>query len=53
LLRLQRGLKCAWTDQTVKADMSSWLVNTTGQENRWIPTDLYQEHNNLLIKKMH
>ncbi|KAF9141508.1 hypothetical protein BGX20_007403, partial [Mortierella sp. AD010] len=33
--------------------MSSWLVNTTGLPNRWLPTDLYQEHNNLLIKTIY
>lgn len=33
--------------------MSSWLVNTTGQKDRWIPADLFQEHNNLLTKTIH
>ncbi|ORZ04325.1 hypothetical protein BCR41DRAFT_199438 [Lobosporangium transversale] len=52
LLHLHCGFTYSWTEQTSHAVMSSWPVNTTGQENRWIPTDLFQEHNNLLIKKI-
>lgn len=40
-------------ESTKVAVTSSWLVNTTGQLNWWIPADLHQEHNNLLIKTIH
>lgn len=53
LLHLHCGLAYTWTEKTLDAITSSWLVNTTGQPNRWIPTDLHQEHNNLLIKTIH
>ncbi|KAG0316252.1 hypothetical protein BG000_004923 [Podila horticola] len=53
LLRLHCGLAYTWTENTANAVTSSWLVNTTGQPNRWIPADLHQEHNNLLIKTIH
>ncbi|KAI8356222.1 hypothetical protein B0O80DRAFT_384940 [Mortierella sp. GBAus27b] len=39
--------------QHTKAILSSWLVNTKGKENSWLPSDLYQEHNNLLTKTVH
>jgi hypothetical protein len=53
LLHLHCGFRYAWTEQAKRAFMSSWLVNTTGKENRWLPADLYQEHCNLLIKVIH
>ncbi|KAF9896408.1 hypothetical protein BX616_007517, partial [Lobosporangium transversale] len=52
LLHLHCGFAYSWSKQTKDAVRSSWLVNTTGQPNRWIPADLYQEHNNLLIKNL-
>ncbi|KAG0308588.1 hypothetical protein BGZ99_001111 [Dissophora globulifera] len=53
LLHLHCGLSYTWTEKTKDAITSSWLINTTGQPNRWIPADLHQEHNNLLIKTIH
>jgi hypothetical protein len=53
LLRLVYGIRRAWSPQWKKAVMSSWLINTEGKASRWIPADLYQEHNNLLIKTMY
>ncbi|KAF9322135.1 hypothetical protein BG006_002474 [Podila minutissima] len=53
LLRLHCGLYYSWEDKEKDVILSSMLVNTTGQPNRWIPTDLYQEHNNLLTKVVH
>ncbi|KAF9306638.1 hypothetical protein BG003_000957, partial [Podila horticola] len=53
LLHLHCGLAYTWTEKTADAITSSSLVNTTGQPNRWIPADLHQEHNNLLIKTIH
>ncbi|KAI1314785.1 hypothetical protein EDD11_001713 [Mortierella claussenii] len=50
LLRLVYGIRRAWSLQWKKGLMSSWLINTEGKAGRWIPADLYQEHNNLLIK---
>ncbi|KAG0010826.1 hypothetical protein BGZ81_002531, partial [Podila clonocystis] len=50
LLRLHCGLFYSWEGNEKDVILSSMLVNTTGQPNRWIPTDLYQEHNNLLTK---
>jgi hypothetical protein len=53
LLRLHCGLFYSWKGDKKEVILSSMLVNTTGQPNRWIPTDLYQEHNNLLTKVVH
>lgn len=53
LLRLTYGMRYAWSDLQKKAIMSSWLINPKGKANEWIPADLYQEHNNLLIKTIH
>ncbi|KAG0012513.1 hypothetical protein BGZ82_002575, partial [Podila clonocystis] len=53
LLHLHCGLHYSWPSQMKRAVMSSWLVNTTGKPNRWFPSDLYQEHNNLSIKVIH
>ncbi|KAF9975643.1 hypothetical protein BGZ75_000451, partial [Mortierella antarctica] len=53
LLHLHCGLSYAWTPKAKHAIMSSWLVNTSGKPNRWLPADLYQEHNNLLTKVIH
>ncbi|KAF9176923.1 hypothetical protein BGZ51_009411 [Haplosporangium sp. Z 767] len=53
LLHLHCGLSYSWTPKTKEAVLSSLVVNTSGQENRWIPADLYQEHNNLLTKTIH
>ncbi|KAI8360988.1 hypothetical protein B0O80DRAFT_493615 [Mortierella sp. GBAus27b] len=53
LLRLMYGFRYAWSPQRKNAIISSWLVNTSGVEDKWIPADLYQEHNNLLTKSIH
>ncbi|KAG0041231.1 hypothetical protein BGZ83_002139 [Gryganskiella cystojenkinii] len=53
LLRLHCGISYSWKGEEKDVILSSMLVNTTGQPNRWIPTDLYQEHNNLLTKVVH
>ncbi|KAI1291236.1 hypothetical protein EDD11_009069 [Mortierella claussenii] len=53
LLRLCCGLFHSWRSEERHVTLSSMLVNTTGQPNRWIPTDLHQEHNNLLTKVVH
>ena len=53
LLHLHCGIRHAWTVKAKRAFMSSWLVNTTGKKNRWLPADLYQEHCNLLVKVIH
>ncbi|KAF9537514.1 hypothetical protein EC957_008066, partial [Mortierella hygrophila] len=53
LLHLFCGLRYAWPDQAKRAILSSMLVNTTGKPNRWLATDMHQEHNNLLIKVIH
>ncbi|KAF9351207.1 hypothetical protein BGX26_010732 [Mortierella sp. AD094] len=50
LMRLHCGLRYAWSAETKQAILSSWLVNLSGTKNAWIPTDLYQEYNNLLTK---
>ncbi|KAF9942261.1 hypothetical protein BGZ65_006496 [Modicella reniformis] len=50
LLHLHCGLNYSWSADTKEAILSSWLVNTLGQENRWIATDLFQEHINRLVK---
>ncbi|KAF9980256.1 hypothetical protein BGZ65_005350 [Modicella reniformis] len=53
LLRITCDLKHSWPQSMKTAIMSSWLVNTTGKLDGWLPTDLLQEHNNLQIKKIH
>ncbi|KAK3843879.1 MAG: LOW QUALITY PROTEIN: hypothetical protein J3R72DRAFT_440193, partial [Linnemannia gamsii] len=50
LLRLAFDIRHIWTEQRTDAIFSSWLVNTTGKAGGWIPSDLYQEHNNLFTK---
>ncbi|KAG0308049.1 hypothetical protein BGZ99_001291 [Dissophora globulifera] len=53
LLHLHCGMSYSWTAKAKEAIVSSWLVNTSGREDGWIPADLYQEHNNLLTKNIH
>ncbi|KFH61866.1 hypothetical protein MVEG_12295 [Podila verticillata NRRL 6337] len=53
LLHLYCGLEHKWTKKTRQAVFESWLVNPTGEKNRFIPTDLFQEHNNRLLKDLH
>ncbi|KAI1285145.1 hypothetical protein EDD11_000936, partial [Mortierella claussenii] len=53
LLRLHCEMQYAWDTEAKRAIMSSWLINTSGDKGRWIPADLYQEHNNLLTKVIH
>ncbi|KAG0260904.1 hypothetical protein BGZ95_004331 [Linnemannia exigua] len=50
LLRLAFDIRHTWTELQTDAIFSSWLVNTTGKAGGWIPSDLYQEHNNLFTK---
>ncbi|KAG0364184.1 hypothetical protein BGX24_004744, partial [Mortierella sp. AD032] len=53
LLRLSFNIRHKWSVARKLAIFSSMLMNTAGLPNRWIPSDLYQEHNNLLIKQTH
>ncbi|KAF9969049.1 hypothetical protein BGZ73_008783 [Actinomortierella ambigua] len=53
LLRLSFLMRHAWTDEWKKAVLSSMLVNPNGFKNSWIPTDLYQEHNNCFTKEIY
>ncbi|KAF9555720.1 hypothetical protein EC968_008657, partial [Mortierella alpina] len=53
LLSMHVGFYHSWSAQTKRAVLSCVLVNPTGQKNRFIPTDLYQEHNNLKTKEVH
>ncbi|KAF9084719.1 hypothetical protein BGX29_002411 [Mortierella sp. GBA35] len=53
LLRLDFNVRHRWTEDRKNAIFSSLLMNTKGLRHRWIPSDLYQEHNNLLIKRTH
>lgn len=50
LLRLAFDIRHTWTELRTDAIFSSWLINTTGKAGGWIPSDLYQEHNNLFTK---
>ncbi|KAI8363150.1 hypothetical protein B0O80DRAFT_432848 [Mortierella sp. GBAus27b] len=52
-MRVMIGIRHGWSPQHTQAILSSWLVNTKGKENSWLPSDLYQEHNNLLTKTVH
>ncbi|KAG0340940.1 hypothetical protein BG005_003097, partial [Podila minutissima] len=53
LLHIHCTLHYVWTPEMKGRIMATWLVNTKGKENGWIPTDLYQEHNNRLIKAIY
>jgi len=50
LLRLLYGIHHAWTPEWEKRVLSSMLVNPKGVHYGWMPTDMYQENNNYLIK---
>jgi hypothetical protein len=50
LLRLLYGMRYAWTPEWEKRVLSSMLVNPKGVSCGWMPTDMYQENNNYLIK---
>lgn len=53
LLRLSYNIRHRWGMVRKDAIFSSLLMNTKGLKNHWIPSDLYQEHNNLLTKITH
>ncbi|KAF9180233.1 hypothetical protein BGZ49_005055 [Haplosporangium sp. Z 27] len=50
LMRLTYAIRCVWTETTKDVMFKSWLVNTKGEEDSFLATDLHQEHNNKLIK---
>jgi len=51
LLRMHYGVRYAWTKLRSEAIFSSMLMNTKGEEDSFIPLDLYQEFNNKLVKE--
>ncbi|KAG0334693.1 hypothetical protein BG004_000311 [Podila humilis] len=51
LLSFRYNIDYVWSPERKEAVFSSLLMNTKGQENKWIPSDLYQEHNNLFTKE--
>ncbi|KAG9319198.1 hypothetical protein KVV02_008337 [Mortierella alpina] len=53
LLRLSYNIRHVWGATRKDAISSSFLMNTKGLKNHFIPGDLYQEHNNLLTKQTH
>jgi hypothetical protein len=53
LLHIHCAIHYIWTPEMKNRILATWLVNTTGRENGWIPTDMYQEHNNKLIKAVY
>ncbi|KAF9914371.1 hypothetical protein FBU30_002591, partial [Linnemannia zychae] len=53
LLRLRYDIQHRWGADRKDAIFSSLLMNTKGLKNHFIPSDLYQEHNNRLIKQTH
>ena len=53
LLHIHCAIRYVWTPEMKRKIMTTWLVNTKGKENGWIPTDQYQEHNNKLIKAVY
>ncbi|OAQ22106.1 hypothetical protein K457DRAFT_143585 [Linnemannia elongata AG-77] len=53
LLRLRFHIQHRWSENRKNAIFSSLLMNTKGLPHRWIPSDMYQEFNNLLTKKTH
>jgi hypothetical protein len=53
LMRIMYGIRHGWSSEMTDAILSSWLVNTKGENNSWLPSDLYQEHNNLLTKTIY
>ncbi|KAF8928269.1 hypothetical protein BGZ52_003508 [Haplosporangium bisporale] len=53
LMRFIAGARHKWHPKKTRAILSTMVVNTRGTENSFIPTDLYQEHNNFLTKAVH
>ncbi|KAI9241686.1 MAG: hypothetical protein BYD32DRAFT_457684 [Podila humilis] len=53
LMRFIAGARHKWHPKKTPAILSTMVVNTRGTENSFIPTDLYQEHNNFLTKAVH
>ncbi|KAG0275081.1 hypothetical protein BGZ96_003956 [Linnemannia gamsii] len=53
LLRLNYNIRHKWSKSRKDAIFSSMLMNTKNSRNTFIPSDLYQEQNNLLIKRIH
>lgn len=53
LLHIHCAIRHVWTAEMKNKILGTWLVNTNGNENGWIPTDMYQEHNNKLIKAVY
>lgn len=53
LLHIHCAIRHVWTREMKDRIAATWLVNTKGKENGWIPTDMYQEHNNRLIKAVY
>ncbi|KAF9313771.1 hypothetical protein BG003_004855 [Podila horticola] len=53
LMRFIAGARHKWHPKKTRAILSTMVVNTRGKENSFIPTDLYQEHNNFLTKAVH
>ncbi|KAG0256910.1 hypothetical protein BGZ95_005371 [Linnemannia exigua] len=51
LLRIRYGVRYAWTKLRTEAIFSSMLKNTKGEDDSFIPLDLYQEFNNKLVKE--
>lgn len=53
LLCLSYNIQHRWGTVRKNAIFSSLLMNMKGLRNHWIPSNLYQEHNNLLMKQTH
>jgi hypothetical protein len=53
LLRFTYLTRHAWSNEWRRAVLSSMLINTRGHKDRFIPADLYQEHNNCFAKSIY
>ncbi|KAG0316399.1 hypothetical protein BG000_004876, partial [Podila horticola] len=53
LMHFHCCIKHVWDEHTKIAVLSSMLVNTSGGQYGWKPTDLYQEHHNRSIKHVY
>ncbi|KAI0693209.1 hypothetical protein BC835DRAFT_1491070 [Cytidiella melzeri] len=52
LLEVACNFEYEYSNKLKTAIMNNWLCNLTGDEGRWFPMDLMQEHNINLLKSM-
>ncbi|KAI8597101.1 hypothetical protein EDD21DRAFT_311290 [Dissophora ornata] len=53
LMHFRCCMRHVWDEDIRTAVLSSMMVNTSGRQDGWVATDLYQEHNNRAIKHVY